>query len=296
MQMHAKKSENQHQENDDLWAQPIGLGGNIGDLDLFGDWQDLKRYKIVDAMSSKVLLARDQLQSGSTVALKVVQKSLQVFKKSQSCLLPINIPNMCRLLRYYENEDVIILVIEHTPGDRLYDRVGHIFDVDVHAVGSEGEECWTLSAPLARDSTGSNRRRGKFAQSHRRLSSRDDGEDSLQIDDHDEYICVSDACVEEKTTAKDEDEDTEFEDSPLHVSDEEGREALEDPTEQLVLDSKQLLSDLDRKIERDDSTEKAVKALSLLSQIETEFFSPGGEETGVEEVPSRDRHTAREMR
>ena len=73
MQMHAKKSENQHQENDDLWAQPIGLGGNIGDLDLFGDWQDLKRYKIVDAMSSKVLLARDQLQSGSTVALKVVR-------------------------------------------------------------------------------------------------------------------------------------------------------------------------------------------------------------------------------
>ena len=96
---------------------------NIGfpHLDYFNDVQDLKRYKMQQILGKKVILAIDTKENDSKVVIKVVQKTTtNSARKMKLSVLPINVSYMVNLLRYYETDEVLILVLEFVPPGCLF--------------------------------------------------------------------------------------------------------------------------------------------------------------------------------
>ena len=83
-------------------------GSSIPYLRLFGDLADLRsRYKIKRVLAGKLLLCSDVFVEGGTdVVIKTLQKSPSIgnVRTAGRSILSIGVPNMCRLLRYYETE------------------------------------------------------------------------------------------------------------------------------------------------------------------------------------------------
>lgn len=94
----------------------------IPHLDLFGNIRDLRLFKIHSILANKVLLVsetgnsitRDN-SSQQQVVIKALQKSSLVFKQRKTSMLPVNIPFMVKLLRYFETDELIYLVLEYIP-------------------------------------------------------------------------------------------------------------------------------------------------------------------------------------
>ena len=97
-------------------------------LDFVGDAAELKMYKVLGVISEKLLVASD-FASGSKVVIKTLQKSAGVSAKARKkrSLLPIGVPNMVRLLKYYETDDALFLVLEHLKFGQIYEVVGNLF-------------------------------------------------------------------------------------------------------------------------------------------------------------------------
>ena len=103
----------------------------IPHLDLFGNIRDLRLFKIQSILANKVLLVsetgnantRDN-SSQQQVVIKALQKSSLVFKQRKTSMLPVNIPFMVRLLRYFETDELIYLVLEYIPHGPLFPIVG----------------------------------------------------------------------------------------------------------------------------------------------------------------------------
>lgn len=281
---HKKNTKNGEAENN-FWSQQMSRSpSNMADFSLFGDWPDLKRYRIVDALSSKVLLGRDQSDSGVAVALKVVPKSLQVLESSPKCLLPVNIPNMCPLVRYYESEDVLILVIQHSEGGRLYDRMAHVFDLGVREdSGRTQEESKTRNSSVIKPSRSFIRgRESHFDSTRSGLSSLEVDEDlrvtvDFESDDRVARSTISPCARKEPVKEDDYDSPNNYDELDPAFPDEEELEDIEEGKDlQVVCDSKEVMANLDQQIERDNSTPKPVNRLPILSQIDSEYFSPSG--------------------
>jgi len=94
----------------------------IPHLQLFGQIKELREYKVKNILVNKIIVA-EHLSSGQVVVFKTLHKSPAVYKKSKTSLLPINIAYMVRLLKYFETDDCVYLMLEYCSAGRLWDVV-----------------------------------------------------------------------------------------------------------------------------------------------------------------------------
>ena len=98
--------------------KPLG----IPHLQLFGQFEELKNYKVKNIIANKIILS-ENVKTGDLVIFKTLHKSPAVYKKSKTSLLPINISHMVRLLKYFETDDCVHLMLEYCPVGCLWDIV-----------------------------------------------------------------------------------------------------------------------------------------------------------------------------
>ena len=96
--------------------------GGIPHLHLFGQLAELKKYKVKNIIANKLILA-ESLETGNLVVFKTLHKSPAVYKKSKTSLLPINITYMVKLLKYFETDDCVYLMLEYCSAGLLWDMV-----------------------------------------------------------------------------------------------------------------------------------------------------------------------------
>jgi len=77
---------------------------------------------VINIFDKKIILAQHNT-TGQQVIFKVLQKSAAVFKKSKTSLLPINISYMVGLLKYFETDEAVYLMLEYCPAGRLWEVV-----------------------------------------------------------------------------------------------------------------------------------------------------------------------------
>ena len=82
----------------------------IPHLQLFGQLADLRNYRVKSVLAGKIILAEDDI-SGQLVIFKTLHKAPAVYKKTKTSLLPINITYMVRLLKYFETDDCVYLML-----------------------------------------------------------------------------------------------------------------------------------------------------------------------------------------
>ena len=98
--------------------KPLG----IPHLQLFGQFDELKEYKVKNIIANKIILS-ENVKTGELVIFKTLHKSPAVYKKSKTSLLPINISHMVRLLKYFETDDCVYLMLEYCSVGCLWDIV-----------------------------------------------------------------------------------------------------------------------------------------------------------------------------
>ena len=86
--------------------KPLG----IPHLQLFGQLDELKQYKVRNIIANKIILS-ENVKTGELVIFKTLHKSPAVYRKSKTSLLPINISYMVRLLKYFETDDCVYLML-----------------------------------------------------------------------------------------------------------------------------------------------------------------------------------------
>jgi len=94
----------------------------IPHLHLFSNLSDLRQYKVVDILDARVILAEHR-ETKIKVVFKVLQKSSAVYKKSKTSVLPINIKFMVNLLKYWETDEAVFLMVEYCPAGKLWNLV-----------------------------------------------------------------------------------------------------------------------------------------------------------------------------
>ena len=82
----------------------------IPHLQLFGKLSELKNYKVRNVLAHKLILA-ENIETEELVIFKTLHKSAAIFKKTKTSLLPINISYMVRLLKYFETDDCVYLML-----------------------------------------------------------------------------------------------------------------------------------------------------------------------------------------
>lgn len=291
----------------------------IPHLDLFGDIKDLKRYKILDVISNKVLVAQN-FYDNDQVVIKALQKSSLVFKASKKSLLPINIPYMVSLKCYYETDDAIFLILEYLPHGQLYDAIRHIFmrnpeEQSANAVHSDSESEHvnvktnpSISVIKPSQSFLSNRELMDLDQDDEVEDVEDDEEEDPEDDleyvhtkDQDTILCIGqdgieqiDCSAEAASLSKSGPEDQNF-DFMSDCADEEGEDALDVPekpstitsTTQLLLNSQMLLANIDSKLEGDNST--AERVVARLDKLESTIYTHMEGRTFTPNSPFRTR-------
>ena len=90
-------------------------------MELFGQMGELKQYRIINIID-RVMVA-SHIVTNQTVVIKTLNKSTAVYKKSKTSLLPINISHMVKLLKYFETDDAVYLLLEFCTAGRLWDVV-----------------------------------------------------------------------------------------------------------------------------------------------------------------------------
>jgi len=101
---------------------PTRRSVGIPHLQLFGQLSELKQYKVKSILANKIILA-ENFKTSQLVIFKTLHKSPAVFKKSKTSLLPINISYMVRLLKYFETDDCVYLMLEYCSSGRMWDIV-----------------------------------------------------------------------------------------------------------------------------------------------------------------------------
>jgi len=94
----------------------------IPHLQLFGQLSELAHYKVKNVLANKIILA-ENAQTNQLVIFKTLHKSPAVYKKSKTSLLPINITYMVRLLKYFETDDCVYLMLEYCSSGTMWDIV-----------------------------------------------------------------------------------------------------------------------------------------------------------------------------
>ena len=82
----------------------------IPHLELFGQLTDLKYFKVRNILVNKLIVA-ENVKTNELVIFKTLHKSPAVYRKSKTSLLPINIKFMVRLLKYFETDECVYLML-----------------------------------------------------------------------------------------------------------------------------------------------------------------------------------------
>ena len=82
----------------------------IPHLQLFGQLADLRNYRVRGVMAGKIILA-EEAGTKKLVVFKTLLKAPAVYKKAKTSLLPINIAHMVKLLKYFETDDCVYLML-----------------------------------------------------------------------------------------------------------------------------------------------------------------------------------------
>ncbi|XP_059079132.1 ribosomal protein S6 kinase delta-1-like [Tigriopus californicus] len=287
----------------------------IPHLDLFGDIKDLKRYKILDVISNKVLRAQS-FEDNDQVVIKALQKSSLVFKASKKSLLPIHIPYMVSLKCYYETDDAIFLILDYLPHGQLYDAVRHIFirnddETPANAARSDSESELvntnpSISVIKPSQSFLSNRElmdldqdEENYEEGHNH-NDEDEDEDDLEYvhaKDQDTILCIGQDGIEQidctqgggpMSSSGPQDQNFDF---MSDCADEEGEDALDVPkspsTTQMLLNSQTLLANIDSKLEGDTST--AERVIARLDKLESTIYTHMEGRTFTPNSPFRTR-------
>lgn len=111
------------------------IRGNLTEVDssialLRGLTAELSHYKVVGVLN-KVLLVVDTGTDGNFV-IKVLHKS-SVPLHTQKTIVPTHIPYMVSLVKFFETESAIYLVLQHAAGGTLWNYVGGYFGQFNHA-------------------------------------------------------------------------------------------------------------------------------------------------------------------
>jgi len=94
----------------------------IPHLQLFGQLADLRNYRVRGVMAGKIILA-EEAGTKKLVVFKTLHKAPAVYKKAKTSLLPINIAHMVKLLKYFETDDCVYLMLEYCSAGLLLDVV-----------------------------------------------------------------------------------------------------------------------------------------------------------------------------
>jgi len=125
----------------------------IPHLQLFGQLSELKQYKVRNILANKIILA-ETVHTGQLVIFKTLHKSPAVFKKSKTSLLPINISYMVRLLKYFETDDCVYLMLEYCSSGRMWDIVKPLVkQSEVACVTSVNDDVYDDKEPFERTKT-----------------------------------------------------------------------------------------------------------------------------------------------
>lgn len=108
----------------------------IPHLHLFSNLSELRQYAVLDILDGKVILAHHR-QTKQKVVFKVLQKSSAVYKKSKTSLLPINIKFMVNLLKYWETDNAVFLMLEYCPAGKLWSLVQPLVQQQLQEPGLE---------------------------------------------------------------------------------------------------------------------------------------------------------------
>lgn len=82
---------------------------------------DLKIYKVLSIID-KVMLVLNTLEDKCYV-IKVLEKSPCPVDAKKKTIIPRNVPYMVQLVKYFENESSIFLVLQHARGGKLWDHI-----------------------------------------------------------------------------------------------------------------------------------------------------------------------------
>ncbi|XP_052123936.1 ribosomal protein S6 kinase delta-1 [Frankliniella occidentalis] len=88
---------------------------------------DLKFFKVLGTVSS-VILALDT-RNGTPCIVKVLHKSSCPVDRRTKSIVPCNVPFMCRLHNFIENESAVYLFLEQARGGRLWDHISPYFEI-----------------------------------------------------------------------------------------------------------------------------------------------------------------------
>ena len=77
---------------------------------------------MTNILGNKLILA-ENIKNQELVIFKTLHKSPAVYKKSKTSLLPINISYMVRLLKYFETDDCVYLLLEYCSAGTLWNIV-----------------------------------------------------------------------------------------------------------------------------------------------------------------------------
>lgn len=94
---------------------------------------DLKFYKVLGVVSSVILALNTSFNT--PYIIKVLHKSSFPVDRRIKSIVPRNVPFMCRLHNYMENERAVFLILEQARGGCLWDHISPYFEI-YHTDGS----------------------------------------------------------------------------------------------------------------------------------------------------------------
>jgi len=128
----------------------------IPHLQLFGQLSELNQYKVRNILANKIILA-ENVHSKQLVIFKTLHKSPAVYKKSKTSLLPINIIYMVRLIKYFETDDSVYLMLEYCSSGTMWDIVQPLVKqrevVSVTVVSEDAEPFERNNTPVQRQTS-----------------------------------------------------------------------------------------------------------------------------------------------
>ncbi|EEB13396.1 ribosomal protein S6 kinase, putative [Pediculus humanus corporis] len=92
---------------------------NITDKDEIETAEKLEMYKVLKILESVMLVVNKEDEK--YYVIKVLQKSPSPFDKEKKTCIPVNVPYMVKLFKYFENENSLFLVLEYAKGGKLLD-------------------------------------------------------------------------------------------------------------------------------------------------------------------------------
>ncbi|KAK3922963.1 Ribosomal protein S6 kinase delta-1 [Frankliniella fusca] len=98
---------------------------------------DLKFFKVLGIVSTVILALNTR--DDTPCIVKVLHKSSCPMDRRKKSIVPCNVPFMCRLYNFIENESAVYLFVEQARGGRLWDHISPYFELYYSPRGSKSK-------------------------------------------------------------------------------------------------------------------------------------------------------------